>query len=83
MSDPKFASVHRWCALSGMSRTGTYEALRRRYLSAIKVGRRTLIDVESGLTWLCSLPRATFTPPPATKITNEMGTTSSVGGDDE
>jgi hypothetical protein len=60
---PKFATVSGWCGLSGMSRTGTYDALGLGYLNAIKAGRRTLIDVDAGLAWLRSLPKATFRTP--------------------
>jgi hypothetical protein len=60
---PKFATVSGWCAMTGMSRTGTYEALGLGYLTAVKAGRRTLIDAAAGLVWLHSLPRATFRAP--------------------
>jgi hypothetical protein len=60
MPDPKFAPIPTWCALSGMSRTATYDALAAGCLIAIKIGRRTLVDVEPGLAWLRSRPKATF-----------------------
>lgn len=59
---PAYATVPDWCALSGMSRSGTYEALGRGDLRAIKMGARTLIDVQHGLAWLASLPVATVRP---------------------
>jgi hypothetical protein len=43
-----------------MSRTATYYALGRGDLRAIKIGNRTLIDVEAGLAWLRSLPSASY-----------------------
>ena len=49
-----------WCAISGMSRTATYDALAQGDLTAIKAGRGTLINVRPGLEWLRSLPKATF-----------------------
>lgn len=58
--EPKFAALPTWLALSGMTRTATYEAMGRRELRAIMQpggGRRTrriLIDVEQGLGWLRS-----------------------------
>ena len=55
---PSFATVATWCALSGMGRSSTYEALSRGDLRAIKMGTRTLIDVPHGLSWLDSLPSA-------------------------
>lgn len=62
---PKFAPLPVWVALSGMTRTGTYVALSKRELRAIKQpgGRRTLIDVEHGLAWLRSQPAITIRAP--------------------
>jgi hypothetical protein len=59
---PKFAPLTSWLILSGMTRTGTYAALGRGDLRAIKQpgGRRTLIDVEHGLAWLRSQPPVTL-----------------------
>jgi hypothetical protein len=58
--EPKFTDLRRWLVMTGMTRTATYEAIRRRELSAIKQpggtprGGRVLIDVEQGLAWLRS-----------------------------
>ena len=60
---PKFAPVPQWCALSGMGRSSTYNALGRGDLKAIKVGSRTLVDVEAGLAWLRSMPAAQIRAP--------------------
>jgi hypothetical protein len=65
MPNPKFAPLPQWCALSGMSRTASYNALGRGDLKAIKVGTRTLIDVDAGLAWLRSLPAAQIRAPRA------------------
>jgi len=46
---PRYAPISDWCALSGMGRSSVYEALGRGDLKAIKLGVRTLIDVEHGL----------------------------------
>jgi len=62
---PKFATIPHWCAMSGMSRTATYYALGRGDLKAIKVGARTLIDIDTGLDWLRSQPAAQIRPPKA------------------
>jgi hypothetical protein len=62
---PKFAPLPQWCALSGMSRTATYNALGRGDLKAIKIGTRTLLDVDAGLAWLRSLPAAQIRAPKA------------------
>jgi|tagenome__1003787_1003787.scaffolds.fasta_scaffold20608460_1 hypothetical protein len=63
VSSPKFAPLPQWCAISGMSRTASYNALGRGDLKAIKVGNRTLIDVEAGLDWMRSLPPAQIRAP--------------------
>jgi hypothetical protein len=63
--EPKYLPLIAWCAISGMSRTATYNALGRGELRAIKLGSRTLIDVEVGLTWLRSLPAAKVRAPRA------------------
>jgi hypothetical protein len=62
---PKFAPLPQWCAISGMSRTASYNALGRGDLKAIKVGSRTLVDVDAGLDWLRSLPAAQVRAPKA------------------
>jgi hypothetical protein len=70
--EPKFAPVTAWLAISGMTRTATYAALSRGDLRAIKQpgnGRRTLIDVEHGLTWLRSQPFLTMGTAPAKILT--------------
>ncbi len=57
---PAFVTIANWCALSGMGRSATYEALGAGHLRAVKLGARTLIDVPYGLAWLASLPPATI-----------------------
>jgi hypothetical protein len=76
---PKYAPISNWCALSGMGRSSTYEALGQGHLKAIKLGTRTLIDVEHGLDWLASMPAAEITtgrtrrrPVPAQPVVAEM-----------
>ena len=53
---PAFASIPTWCELSGMSRSGTYLALKSGHLVARKIGARTVIDVDAGLNWIASKP---------------------------
>jgi len=48
-------------ATSGMSRSGTYEALGDGRLRAVKLGSKTLVDFEHGLVYLASLPAAKIT----------------------
>jgi hypothetical protein len=62
---PKFTSVKGWTEISGMGRTNTFAALGRGDLRAVKQGGKTLIDVDAGLAWLNSLPRAEYRQPAA------------------
>lgn len=63
MTAQKYASIEVWKTISGMGRTTTYEAIGRGDLKAIKLGNRTLIDVESGLLWMASMPAAQIRMP--------------------
>ena len=60
---PKFASIGDWQKISGMSRRVTYEKLGTGELKAVKLGSKTLIDVEPGLAWLRSRPAAIIRAP--------------------
>jgi hypothetical protein len=60
---PKFATIEVWGTISGMSRRVTYQKLGTGVLKAIKVGARTLIDVDSGLAWMRTLPPAKIRAP--------------------
>jgi hypothetical protein len=60
---PKFATIDAWIAMSGMGRRSVYDYLGTGDLRAVKVGARTLIDVEAGLVWLRSRPAAVIRAP--------------------
>src|SRR3954466_8786570 len=55
---PAYMAIPTWCAFTGMTRTGVYEAVAFGKLATIKVGKKRLVDVEQGLTWLRSLAAA-------------------------
>ncbi len=57
---PKFVTIAGWTLLTGQSRTSIYDSLQKNQLRAIKLGKRTLIDVDHGIAWLKSLPEAKF-----------------------
>lgn len=59
---PAYATIERWCDLSGIGRRVTYDMLAEGKLRAIKNGRRTLIDVVHALAYLASLPPAQVRP---------------------
>ncbi|MAI89212.1 MAG: hypothetical protein CBB65_01850 [Hyphomonadaceae bacterium TMED5] len=54
---PAFATIKDWVTISGISRSKTYELLNIGDLKAVRVGGRTLIDVEAGLDWLGQQPQ--------------------------
>ena len=60
---PAFATMACWTALSGLSRSASYEALAAGHLRGVKRGRTLLVDVQTGLDWIRSLPAATFRTP--------------------
>lgn len=55
----KFGTVKAWQDCSGLSRSRTYRLLAAGKLQAVKVGRCTMIDMESGLAWMRSQPAFT------------------------
>ncbi len=55
---PRYVTIEGWRDLTGMSRSSTYRALAAGHLTAIKCGTRTLINADTGLVWLASLPAA-------------------------
>ncbi len=61
-SFPAYAAIPEWCRISGMGWSKAYEALGTGHLRAVKLGAKTLIDVQHGLLWLGSLPQATIRP---------------------
>jgi hypothetical protein len=60
---PAYCTIDAWLDLSGMGRRSTYDYLGTGELKAIKVGSRTLIDVQTGLLWLRSRPAAVIRAP--------------------
>lgn len=59
----QFATIPRWSKISGMSVRSTYRALAAGSLEAFKVGSSSLIDVQKGLAWIRSQPRAKYMSP--------------------
>lgn len=60
---PAYCTIEKWILISSMGRRSVYDALGRGELTAIKVGTRTLIDVEAGMAWLRSRPKAIIRAP--------------------
>ena len=55
---PEFEGVTQFCQRVGIGRTHLYNLLSAGKLTARKVGRRTLIDVQSGLEYFRAAPVA-------------------------
>jgi hypothetical protein len=66
-SYPKYTDIPGWEWLTGVKRRVTYDMLAAGKLRAIKVGKKTLIDVPHGLAHLDSLPEAVIRPQNRTK----------------
>ena len=60
---PRYAPIPEIEKITGLSRRVIYERLGTGELKAIKVGARTLIDVQAALAWLGSLPPAVIKAP--------------------
>ena len=56
MSTPIAVTIPEAVRLSGLSRTGIYDALKRHDITARKSGRRTLISFADLQAYLTSLP---------------------------
>ena len=56
MTSPIAVTIPEAVRLSGLSRSGIYEALKRRSITALKSGRRTLIPYADLQAYLASLP---------------------------
>lgn len=55
---PMAAPIPRACALSGLSRSAIYRAAAAGQITLRKIGRTTLVDLESVRAFLASLPEA-------------------------
>jgi hypothetical protein len=55
---PKYATIQDWRVISGMRRSRIYTHIASGELPAVKLGNRTLIDVEASLAWMSHLPPA-------------------------
>lgn len=61
MAHPLYASVDEMTKIINLSRSSIYEMLARGEITAIKIGKRTLVSVASARDFLASQPAAVFT----------------------
>lgn len=66
---PRALSIEQFCARYSIGRTKTYAEIAAGRLRAGKVGRRTLIPVDSAEAWLAAL--ASVTSARSSQITNQ------------
>jgi excisionase family DNA binding protein len=50
--EPISHSIEEFCAITGMKRSGVFNAIKRGEIEVAKYGRRTLIPRSSALEWL-------------------------------
>ncbi len=60
---PRYAPIPETEKITGLSRRVIYERLGSGDLKAVKVGARTLIDVDAALSWMRTLPPAKISAP--------------------
>jgi excisionase family DNA binding protein len=79
---PHFATIIKWCEITGFGRRTTYEWIAAGRLRAVKVGRRTLIDVQHGLEQIRQLPPAQIRMSPQAARRAAREADAEVGGAD-
>jgi hypothetical protein len=58
---PLYSSVQDLTQIVGLGRSSIYEMLARGQFTAIKIGKRTLVDVAAAQRFMASQPAAVFT----------------------
>ena len=58
---PPYSSIATACELLGLSRSTLYELAARGSIRVIKVGGRSVVDIDRALAWMASLPPAQIT----------------------
>ncbi len=53
---PRLLTVKGWCQWMSLSPSSSYKLVAAKKLRVVKVGERTLVDTESTLAWLKTLP---------------------------
>jgi excisionase family DNA binding protein len=59
---PRYASVNKACDILGFGRSKLYELAGEGTLRIVKVGGRSLVDIEAALAWMAALPVASIAP---------------------
>ena len=59
---PRYAPVSQACSILGFQRTKLYELAGNGLIRIVKVGGRSLVDMEAALAWMSTLPTADIAP---------------------
>jgi excisionase family DNA binding protein len=59
---PRYAPIPKACDLLGFRRSKLYELAGEGSIRIIKVGGRSLVDIEHALAWMATLPVASIAP---------------------
>ena len=59
---PRYAPVSQACSILGFQRTKLYELAGDGSIRIVKVGGRSLVDMEAALVWMSTLPTADIAP---------------------
>jgi excisionase family DNA binding protein len=59
---PRYAPIGRACDLLGIGRTKIYAYAGDGLIRIIKVGGRSLVDIDQALAWMATLPTADIAP---------------------
>lgn len=59
---PRYASIPKACDLLGIGRTKMYDYAGNGLIRIIKVGGRSLVDIDAALAWMATLPTASIAP---------------------
>lgn len=76
----RYGTIDQWRDDSGMGRSVTYEEIGLGNIKAVKVGKRTLIDYESGWAYLARLPLAKIRLSPRVKAAQHQAEIRSESG---
>jgi excisionase family DNA binding protein len=59
---PRYAPINKACDILGFGRSKLYELAGEGSIRIVKVGGRSLVDIEAALGWMATLPVASIAP---------------------
>jgi excisionase family DNA binding protein len=70
---PRYAPVSAACDYLGFRRSKLYELAGAGVIRIVKVGGRSLVDMEYALAWMATLPAAAIAPPHKASASHPKG----------